>query len=104
MNRHKPSVDYLFKSAYECPALNSENTVAIMLTGMGADGAAFMKKLHDKGVQTIAQNEESCVVFGMPREAIRLGAVDHVLHLDDIAQKAIQILTNSSDKTKKKSA
>ncbi len=105
MNRHKPSVDYLFKSAYECSALNSENTVAIMLTGMGADGAAFMKKLHDKGVQTIAQNEETCVVFGMPREAIRLGAVDHVLPLDDIAQKAIQILSSSTENTgRKKSA
>lgn len=105
MNRHKPSVDYLFKSAYECPALNSENTVAIMLTGMGADGAAYMKKLHDKGVQTIAQNEETCVVFGMPREAIRLGAVDHILPLDDIAQKAIQILSGAKEShNRKKSA
>ena len=102
LNRHKPSVDYLFKSAYECPALNSDNTVAIMLTGMGADGALYMKKLHDKGVTTLAQNEESCVVFGMPREAIKLGAVDHVLHLNDIAQKAIEVL--SQPQKSKKSA
>jgi two-component system chemotaxis response regulator CheB len=56
-----------------------------MLTGMGDDGARGMKQLHDLGVRTIAQDEASCVVFGMPKEAIKLGAVDQVMPLDQVA-------------------
>ncbi len=82
VNRHKPSVDVLFKSL---AALTSGDALAIMLTGMGDDGARGMKQLHDLGVRTIAQDEASCVVFGMPKEAIKLGAVDHVLPLDQVA-------------------
>lgn len=81
VNRHKPSVDVLFKSASECAG---PDVLGIIMTGMGDDGARGMKQLHDRGARTIAQNEESCVVFGMPKEAIKLQAVDHVLALEHI--------------------
>ena len=82
VNRHKPSVDVLFRSAAECAG---KDVLAIILTGMGDDGARGMKLLHDRGARTLAQNEESCVVFGMPKEAIALGAVDEVLPLNRVA-------------------
>jgi len=82
VNRHKPSVDVLFRSAAECAG---GDVLAIMLTGMGDDGARAMKLLHDAGARTLAQDEASCVVFGMPKEAIKLGAVDQVLPLDRMA-------------------
>jgi two-component system, chemotaxis family, protein-glutamate methylesterase/glutaminase len=82
VNRHKPSVDVLFKSTAE---IAGRDVLAILLTGMGDDGARGMKLLHDKGARTIAQNEASCVVFGMPKEAIGLGAVDDVLPLERVA-------------------
>jgi two-component system, chemotaxis family, protein-glutamate methylesterase/glutaminase len=87
VNRHKPSVDVLFKSMAECGA---NDVLAIMLTGMGDDGARGMKVLHDGGARTIAQDEASCVVFGMPKEAIKLGAVDQVLPLDRVAAAILQ--------------
>ncbi|MFG6466182.1 protein-glutamate methylesterase/protein-glutamine glutaminase [Roseateles sp. BYS87W] len=82
VNRHKPSVDVLFRSLAE--ATNGD-ALALMLTGMGDDGARGMKQLHDLGVRTVAQDEASCVVFGMPMEAIKLGAVDDVLPLELMA-------------------
>jgi two-component system chemotaxis response regulator CheB len=82
VNRHKPSVDVLFRSVAECAG---RDVLAIMLTGMGDDGARGMKQLHDQGARTIAQNEATCVVFGMPMEAIKLGAVDDVLPIGEIA-------------------
>ncbi len=82
VNRHKPSVDVLFRSAAECAG---KDLLALILTGMGDDGARGMKLLHDKGARTIAQNEETCVVFGMPKEAIKLGAVDEVLPLGQMS-------------------
>lgn len=87
VNRHKPSVDVLFQSAAECAG---KDVLAIMLTGMGNDGARGMKLLHDGGARTVAQNEESCVVFGMPMEAIRLNAVDDILPLSQIAGAILQ--------------
>jgi two-component system chemotaxis response regulator CheB len=87
VNRHKPSVDVLFQSAADC---GGRDVLAIMLTGMGNDGARGMKLLHDQGARTVAQNEETCVVFGMPMEAIRLGAVDDVLPLQQIAGAILQ--------------
>ncbi|RVT52284.1 protein-glutamate methylesterase/protein-glutamine glutaminase [Rubrivivax albus] len=86
VNRHKPSVDVLFRSAAECVG---RDALAIMLTGMGDDGARGMKQLHDGGVRTMAQDERSCVVFGMPKEAIALGAVDDVLPLERIASQIL---------------
>lgn len=87
VNRHKPSVDVLFRSATDCAGADS---LAILLTGMGDDGARGMKQLHDRGARTVAQNEDSCVVFGMPMEAIRLKAVDVVLPLSQVAQEILQ--------------
>lgn len=83
VNRHKPSVDVLFRSAAECAG---KDALAIILTGMGDDGARGMKLLHDRGARTIAQSEETCVVFGMPKEAIRMGAVDEVLDIGRVAE------------------
>ncbi len=82
VNRHKPSVDVLFKSASDCAG---RDVLGIIMTGMGDDGARGMKVLHDAGARTIAQNEETCVVFGMPKEAIKLQAVDEILPLELIA-------------------
>jgi two-component system, chemotaxis family, protein-glutamate methylesterase/glutaminase len=83
VNRHKPSVDVLFRSAADCAG---KDALAIILTGMGDDGARGMKLLHERGARTLAQNEESCVVFGMPKEAIALGGVDEVLPLAQMAR------------------
>ena len=87
VNRHKPSVDVLFRSAAECAG---RDTLAIIMTGMGDDGARGMKLLHNAGARTIAQNEATCVVFGMPKEAIKLDAVDDILPLDMMAQAILQ--------------
>lgn len=87
VNRHKPSVDVLFKSAAEC---GGRDVLGIIMTGMGDDGARGMKLLHDGGARTIAQNEETCVVFGMPKEAIKLQAVDDILPLENIARAILQ--------------
>jgi two-component system chemotaxis response regulator CheB len=83
VNRHKPSVDVLFRSAAECAG---PDVLGIILTGMGDDGARGMKQLHDGGARTIAQSEQSCVVFGMPKEAIKLAAVDDILALEQMPQ------------------
>jgi len=82
VNRHKPSVDVLFRSAAE---VAGADVLGILLTGMGDDGARGMKAMHDRGARTVAQDEASCVVFGMPMEAIKLGAVDEVRPLSEVA-------------------
>ena len=87
VNRHKPSVDVLFKSAAD---VAGRDALGIIMTGMGDDGARGMKVMHDLGARTIAQNEESCVVFGMPKEAIKLQAVDDILPLEQIARAILQ--------------
>ncbi|MDE2080476.1 MAG: chemotaxis response regulator protein-glutamate methylesterase [Burkholderiales bacterium] len=87
VNRHKPSVDVLFKSVAEC---SGRDVLAILLTGMGDDGARGMKQLHDGGARTIAQDEATCVVFGMPKEAIAIGAVDAVLPLPQVARAILE--------------
>jgi two-component system chemotaxis response regulator CheB len=82
VTRHRPSVDVLFRSS----AVNAgKNAIGVIMTGMGDDGAKGMKELKDSGALTIAQDEDSCVVFGMPKEAIKLGAIDYVLPLMKIA-------------------
>ncbi len=86
VNRHRPSVDVLFRSVAQEA---SKNALGILLTGMGDDGAAGMAEMHASGVRCIAQDEKTCVVFGMPREAIRRGAVDRVLPLQQIAAEII---------------
>ncbi|HEX5357006.1 MAG TPA: chemotaxis response regulator protein-glutamate methylesterase [Aquabacterium sp.] len=81
VNRHKPSVEVLFKSAARTVG---PNAIGVMLTGMGADGAKAMREMRDAGAYCVAQDEASCVVFGMPREAIAAGAVNEVLPLNKI--------------------
>ncbi|HEY1339245.1 MAG TPA: chemotaxis response regulator protein-glutamate methylesterase [Bryobacteraceae bacterium] len=82
VNRHRPSVDVLFRS---CARQLGRNVAAALLTGMGDDGARGLQEMRGAGAHTIAQNEETCVVFGMPREAIERGAAAEVLPLDRIA-------------------
>ena len=81
VNRHKPSVDVLFRSVAKFAGANA---LGVIMTGMGDDGARGMKEMHDAGARTIAQDEASCVVFGMPKEAIKLGGVDQTIPLDKI--------------------
>ena len=81
VSRHRPSVDVLFRSTAK---FAGRNAVGIIMTGMGDDGAKGLKEMHDAGAWTVGQDEESCVVYGMPKEAVKLGAVDKVLSLRDI--------------------
>jgi len=88
VNRHKPSVDVLFRSV----ALHAgRNATGIIMTGMGDDGARGLLDMHDHGARTIAQDEQSCVVFGMPMEAIKIGAVDDVMPLNQIGPAIARI-------------
>jgi two-component system chemotaxis response regulator CheB len=80
--RHRPSVDVLFRSAARYAG---KNAIAVIMTGMGDDGARGMLEMKEAGASTIAQDEETCVVFGMPKKAIDLGAVDRILPLAAIA-------------------
>ena len=82
VNRHRPSVDVLFRSTAKYAG---SNAVGIIMTGMGDDGARGLLEMKEAGAHTIAQDEKSCVVFGMPKEAIKLGAANKVLPLDQIA-------------------
>ncbi len=93
VNRHKPSVEVLFSSAAR---VVGPNALGIMLTGMGADGAKAMKLMKDAGAYNLVQDEASCVVFGMPREAIAAGAADEVLPLNQIAPRLIERLRSTS--------
>ena len=95
VNRHKPSVEVLFKSA---AAVVGRNAFGIMLTGMGNDGAAAMREMKDAGSYNYVQNEASCIVFGMPREAIAHGAADEVLPLGQIAPALIARLRGATDR------
>jgi len=93
VNRHKPSVEVLFQSGAR---VVGPNAFGIMLTGMGADGARAMKEMRDAGSYNLCQDEASCVVFGMPREAIAHGAAHEVLPLAQIAPQLIQRLRSTS--------
>ncbi len=87
MCRHRPSADVLFRSAAQS---TGSNATGIIMTGMGDDGARGMLEMHNAGAYTIAQDEATCVVFGMPKEAIALGAVDKVVPLQMIAPLIVQ--------------
>jgi two-component system chemotaxis response regulator CheB len=93
VNRHKPSVEVLFESAAR---VVGPNALGIMLTGMGADGAKAMRTMKDAGSYNVCQDEATCVVFGMPREAIAHGAANDVLPLGKIAQHVIDRLRSTS--------
>ncbi|MBD2816247.1 chemotaxis response regulator protein-glutamate methylesterase [Xenorhabdus sp. Flor] len=83
VNRHRPSVDVLFRSVAKYAG---RNAVGVILTGMGSDGAAGLLEMKQAGACTLAQSESSCVVFGMPRAAIQLGAVDEVMDLQKLSK------------------
>ena len=93
VNRHRPSVDVLFRSV---AASAGAQAVGIILTGMGSDGAQGMQEMKQAGAHTIAQDEASCVVFGMPKMAIKAGCVDHILPLSDIATSVLQLVDADS--------
>jgi two-component system, chemotaxis family, protein-glutamate methylesterase/glutaminase len=86
VNRHKPSVDVLFRSVAQ---VAGKNALGIIMTGMGDDGARGLKEMRDTGAQTVAEDESTCVVFGMPKEAIKLGGACKVVPLDRIPQEII---------------
>ncbi|MDY7029789.1 MAG: chemotaxis response regulator protein-glutamate methylesterase [Spirochaetota bacterium] len=87
VSRHRPSVDVLFRSASR---YGGKNVIAVLMTGMGDDGANGMVELKQTGAYTIAQDEKSCVVFGMPKEAIKRGGVDDVVSLERIAIRVLE--------------
>jgi two-component system chemotaxis response regulator CheB len=87
VNRHRPSVDVLFRSVAKCAGANA---LGIIMTGMGDDGAAGLLEMRNAGAQTLAQDEASCVVFGMPREAIKRGAAQRTVPLEAIAREIVQ--------------
>lgn len=89
VNRHRPSVDVLFDSAAE---VVGRNAVGVILTGMGKDGASGLLRMRKAGAHTFGQDEASCVVYGMPREAALIGAVEEVAGLDAIAKKVLSVL------------
>lgn len=95
VNRHKPSVEVLFKSA---AAVVGRNAYGIMLTGMGNDGAAAMREMKNAGSYNYVQDEASCIVFGMPREAIAHGAADEILPLTQIAPALVTRLRSATDR------
>ncbi len=82
VNRHRPSVDVMFDSVAENVG---QNAIGVILTGMGADGADGLKRMHNKGASTIAQDERSSVVWGMPGEAVKRQAIDNILSLEKIS-------------------
>ena len=92
VNRHKPSVDVLFRSVAQNAG---KNAVGVILTGMGDDGAVGLKEMNDLGAATIAQDEKTSVVWGMPGEAVKQGGVDTVLPLDKIAGKVLSVISKN---------
>lgn len=95
VNRHRPSVDVLFDSAAECAG---KNAVGVILTGMGKDGAAGMLRMRNAGAHNFAQDEASCVVFGMPREAIAVGAAHEVGALQALPRMVLEYLAANSSR------
>lgn len=87
VNRHRPSVDVLFMSAARVAGANA---IGVILTGMGKDGALGLKAMKEAGAVTLAQDEQSCIVFGMPKEAIAVGAVDEILPLTSLPGRVIE--------------
>ena len=96
VNRHRPSIDVLFDSAAKHAG---KNAIGIILTGMGKDGAEGLLRMRRAGAHTLAQDEASCVVFGMPREAIALGAVDDVSPLSEVSRRVLAHLRTFGERT-----
>jgi two-component system, chemotaxis family, protein-glutamate methylesterase/glutaminase len=93
VNHHRPSVDVLFRSVATAAGANA---IGLIMTGMGDDGARGLREMRNAGAWTLAQDEASCVVFGMPKEAIKLGAVDEVVPLGQIAERLLAGATRSA--------
>jgi len=93
VNRHRPSVDVLFRSAANCAG---QNAVGVILTGMGKDGALGLLEMRQAGAYTFAQDEASCVVYGMPKEAFALGGVQEVLPLHSMGQRVVSYLNGKT--------
>jgi len=89
VHHQRPAVDILFKSTAKYAGANS---IGVILTGMGSDGAEGLLEMKKVGAATIAQDEKSCVVFGMPKEAIKLNAVDYVMPIDQIASQIVRMV------------
>lgn len=89
VNRHRPSVDVLFRSVAQSAG---PNATGVILTGMGADGADGLKEMHDVGAKTIAQDEKSSVVWGMPGESVARGGVDHIVPLNKVADNILKLI------------
>jgi two-component system chemotaxis response regulator CheB len=87
VSRHRPSVDVLFRSAARYAG---KNAVGVIMTGMGDDGARGMKEMYDAGAITLSQDEASCVVYGMPQEAVKLGGVHKTLALQQLASEVLR--------------
>ena len=96
VNGHRPSVDVLFRSAANVAGANA---FGIILTGMGKDGAQGLLEMKQAGAHTIAQDEASCVVFGMPKEAIAVGGACEVLPLQNIARRTLEYLALHNGKS-----
>ena len=93
VHHQRPAADVLFRSVANYAG---RNAVGIILTGMGADGALGLLKMREAGARTVAQDEKSCIVFGMPKEAIKLGAAEKVVPLGNITQTAINLVAQDS--------
>ncbi|MCX4172006.1 MULTISPECIES: protein-glutamate methylesterase/protein-glutamine glutaminase [Paraburkholderia] len=98
VNRHRPSVDVLFRSAAQHAG---KNAVGVILTGMGRDGAAGLLDMKKAGAYTLAQDEASCIVFGMPREAIALGAADEIASLPEMSRRVMARLSSMGDRVQR---
>jgi two-component system, chemotaxis family, protein-glutamate methylesterase/glutaminase len=96
VSRHRPSVDVMFRSAANCAG---SNCLGIIMTGMGDDGAAGMLEMHQAGAHTLAQDEQSCVVFGMPKEAIARGGVDEVVPLGELPARLAAWLSSQGKRS-----
>jgi len=90
VNRHRPSVDVLFRSVAKCAGANA---LGVIMTGMGDDGAAGLSEMRKAGARTLAQDEESCVVYGMPKEAVKRGGVERLVPLNAIAREIMAQLS-----------
>ena len=98
VNRHRPSVDVLFRSAAQHAG---KNAVGVILTGMGRDGAAGLLEMKKAGAYTLAQDEASCIVFGMPREAIALGAADEIASLPEMSRRVMGRLSSMGERVQR---
>jgi two-component system chemotaxis response regulator CheB len=89
VNRHKPAVDVMFRSLVQSAGANA---VAVLLTGMGSDGASGMKEMHDAGAKTVIQDEKTSIVWGMPGTAYKLRCTDYVLPLEEVSNKILSLV------------